>query len=1101
MNEPDDIGPDLVARLEATVNERVHKAIALRIRTKVLDARSDPDTAARRWPFELIQNAHDAGTRAGRDGISLSFRLINGVLRFEHDAAPFTMDEFAALLTGGSSKDFMSTETTGRFGTGFLVTHVLSERVRVSGILEIDEMHRAFDVDLDRPNDEQLLLQNVKDSQSCLLHTRLLEDIANEPTASFEYVVDDEKIALAGLETIEQSLPHLFATCRRLGKITIQRGDEEYVWTATPTSKNVQCNGICLAEMNISRSDNDTAAVEWRVLRAAVSTAATGRVVVALRREGDGWAVCKPGTLPGVFRQLPLLGGPTLPGWVVIDGDFAVEQERKSIHVVGEAERPLRQAFEALGGLMQTATEEGWIDAFRIAQLAVPSEVTGETAIKVWTGILSSTAAALSRLPLVLTARGEKLPCAQDTEYEKYADFISRPVSGPTYQQLWDLAAASTGSDPPERQVSEGWSEIAEGWEKLGVEISWVDLKRVGERARHEVKEVSQLKVDGDPYDWLARYLDAVGKTWMAGGTTKAHVANLLPNQHGTLSDADDLRGDGGVAERVKNLSTQIGYDIKAELLDLQLVERLKQGGLTSGLYAIQEATDDELTEADAIAALIQRLSAALPEDLKLTEKSENAAAASLALLSHLWETQRKAADQVAFGIPLIAADGHARMPGRRRVMVPPVAAWEERARRFADAYPPSRVLSDRYAAPELPLMEALVTWGIAHAGLLLTVAREELLERGLRSIASDPDEVVGATLRDAAMVQIALLEPELLNYCKQSRERARALLGLIVCFVASADKSWRSPVEMGVRTAQGERKVSLTPSLWLSDVRSKPWIPVEEDGEDVEYPATPTLVRDLLEPSWLEGNPDGAHLLIKHFGIDALDVQLLAAANTDEERQKLRNGLARIVEAVGGSSHVIEEIALQAQQRQRNVNRMRELGLAVQECVKAAMEHRGLSVGDVDHGYDFIVTPVEVIESGPDDLSSRFELGGYKVEVKATTTSEARLTPLQAETLADDPDVFVLCVVNLGHYQGDIHEIDWTREDVTPLCKLVPGQNLPVTTTVSLVRSAEESDVPIRNATALRYAVGRELWETGLDFDEWVSTAFKSSVPITLKA
>ena len=361
-----------------------------------------------------------------------------------------------------------------------------------------------------------------------------------------------------------------------------------------------------------------------------------------------------------------------------------------------------------------------------------------------------------------------------------------------------------------------------------------------------------------------------------------------------------------------------------------------------------------------------------------------------------------------------------------------------------------------------------------------------------MRAIASDPEQVVGATLREAAMTQIALLEPELLNYCKQSRERAQAPLGLIVCFVAPADRSWRTAVEMSVRTAQGEKKLLLTPALWLSDVRSKPWIPVEEDGEDVDHPATPTLVRDLLNASRLERNPDGADLLVRHFGIDALDVRLLAAANTEEERQKLRNSLARIVEAVGGNAQVIEEIVVQAQQRQRDVNRMRELGLAVQECVKAALERRGLSVGDVDHGYDFIVTPVEVTEDRSEDLSSYFEVASYKVEVKSTTTGEARLTPLQAATSAAEPDVFVLCVVDLRHYPEDVHLVDWTLEDVAPLCKLIPGRDLPVSHTMSLVQSAEASDVPIRNATALRYAIGPEIWRAGLNFDQWVETAFE---------
>src|SRR5262249_13942918 len=155
---------------------------------------------------------------------------------------------------------------------------------------------------------------------------------------------------------------------------------------------------------------------------------------------------------------------------------------------------------------------------------------------------------------------------------------------------------------------------------------------------------------------------------------------------------------------------------------------------------------------------LVQRVSAALPEDQKVTEKNAKAASATFLLLSHLWTTQGELAEQVAFGIPLLAADGTARKPGRRRIMVPPVVAWADAARRFTEAYPPCRVLSDRYVLPELGLLEALAKGGMVHPALLVTAAREELPERGLRPIASDPEEVVGATLRGADMAQIALL-------------------------------------------------------------------------------------------------------------------------------------------------------------------------------------------------------------------------------------------------------------------------------------------------------------------------------------------------------
>ncbi|MCI0719185.1 MAG: hypothetical protein L0338_09485, partial [Acidobacteria bacterium] len=191
MDDGSDIGSRLITSFRETFNEQVQKALARRIHAKVRDARSDPDRAARRWPFELLQNAHDAGPRDGHDGISVTFELDEGVLRFQHDAAPFTMADIAALLTGGSSKDFDSRETTGRFGTGFLVTHALSERVQVSGVLELDGEHRDFKVTLHRPNDEALILRNLKESESALGETRRLPDLHDVPTATVEYVVDD----------------------------------------------------------------------------------------------------------------------------------------------------------------------------------------------------------------------------------------------------------------------------------------------------------------------------------------------------------------------------------------------------------------------------------------------------------------------------------------------------------------------------------------------------------------------------------------------------------------------------------------------------------------------------------------------------------------------------------------------------------------------------------------------------------------------------------------------------------------------------------------------------------------------------------------------
>lgn len=1087
MDAESDVGLELVARLGETVNEKVFKAIALRIRTKVSGARSDPDTSARRWPFELIQNAHDAGTRKSQESISLTFEFGDGVLRFEHDAAPFTMDDFAALLTGGSSKDFMSAETTGRFGTGFLVTHVLSERVKMRGILEVDGTYRGFDVALDRPNDEELLLRNVQDSQQSLRHTRLVENLEHELTASFEYKVDDEGIALAGLEALEEALPFLFATCRRLGEIIIRRGEHEVVWRLESATKPATFFNKP-SEFRVARIASDDSDGEWRVIRRSSTMASKGSMVVALARQGESWTVYKPAKLASIFRQLPLLGGPVLPGWAIIDGNFDVEQERRGIYLKGEQERPLRDAFASLPGLMTQANLEKWENAFRIAHLALPDDAIGGNTASVWSEILSETAKKLARLPLIATARGERVPCSSETDEPKYADFIRRPEPGLTHSELWELAASCTEADPPERSVSEGWSEVAESWEQLGVEISWIDLETVGVRAREGVAKLQDLNVEGDPVEWLSLYLDAVGKTWKASGVTKSNVEGLLPDQNGLLRDAGELRIDGGVPERIKTISTSMDIDIAAELLDQDLIGQVAAQDLVSAIFAVKEATNGELIEDEVIGRLSREIGGSLPEDQKVPEEKSGAVGASIDLLLHLWETAGQAAQSAAWNVPVLAADSSAYKPGRRRTMVLPVSSWPEAARPFAMAYPPGRILHERYAASGSALLDALSAWNIAFSGLIITSEREEVQERGIKPISADPIDFAGATLRATKFAQIALLEPELIQYCRITRERACALLGLLVCYVAPTDNSWRTTVELPIRVDGAEKLVTLTPSLWLSDLRSKPWIPQEEDGEVVHHPATTALVADLLEPGWLRNNSLGAELLVRHFGLDALDVGLLAAATDEQTRKELRNSLARIVAVAGGNAQVIDDLVEKVRLGQRNVNLMRKLGLAVQQAVLEALEARGLEVDPDDYGYDFLVSQVG---DDPQDLSAQVRIAAYKLEVKTTTTGEPRLTPLQASTCANEPDTFVLCVVDLRDYPSDVHDVEWTSHIVSPLCRLVAGGDIPVGRTVAFVQDAEGSDIPIRNATALRYAIGSDIWENGQRFDEWISDAF----------
>src|SRR5438309_814458 len=116
-------------QFEAARKQQLDHNEARRMWTPVNQARGDTHGAGPRWPFELTQNAHDPGARDGSPGVNIELSFDGRTVVYEHDGKPFTMQDLAALLSGGSSKELETTETTGRFGTGFLVTHVLSLQI------------------------------------------------------------------------------------------------------------------------------------------------------------------------------------------------------------------------------------------------------------------------------------------------------------------------------------------------------------------------------------------------------------------------------------------------------------------------------------------------------------------------------------------------------------------------------------------------------------------------------------------------------------------------------------------------------------------------------------------------------------------------------------------------------------------------------------------------------------------------------------------------------------------------------------------------------------------------------------------------------------
>jgi hypothetical protein len=272
--------------------------------------------------------------------------------------------------------------------------------------------------------------------------------------------------------------------------------------------------------------------------------------------------------------------------------------------------------------------------------------------------------------------------------------------------------------------------------------------------------------------------------------------------------------------------------------------------------------------------------------------------------------------------------------------------------------------------------------------------------------------------------------------------------------------------------------------------LRSRVWIPVRgEDDKPAKVAADSTTLKSLLEPSWLENNPEAIEFLTECFGFDELDLRLLGIGSGVEAR--VRQGLARILESGGGDPAFYESLADEIeskQRRKRDIDRSRRMGYAVQDAVRQSLEAHGMTVRLVDRGFDYEAS-VPVANEALEDAAMRFEVGPYFVEVKATSTGAARLTPMQAETAAGTVSRYILCVVDLREIPEERLDQAWGPDNIEPLASIVTDIGNRVSDTCVLVHRARDSVVGIRNESALRYEVPPITWMTGFSISDWVAS------------
>ena len=677
------------------------------------------------------------------------------------------------------------------------------------------------------------------------------------------------------LSSFERALPYLYGTRQQLGIVTLVLPDgATETWTPA-NSQDYAFEDAWIQERKIQiLKKSGGPPIELRVFRVTREPDRHTAAVMVLERAGESWGVRIPDAeLPRAFRDYPVRTANFLPINFIIDAKFSVDQERSKILMDDLDKRLIKQALKAAAITLKIACQNQWISHHWLAKASEPS--TGfdpEDAVERqwWHDALSNFARDAAALPVVQTSAG-LLP-ALIAGSGRTADFVfprllpTSPTVETTIARLWPLVEATREIDPPILSLASDWTSLAEGWGSLGLQISLVSVKQLGAVVKKGAVRMDQLPVAMAPNQWLADYIDIVGECWQhRNGVDQTVLEGLLPNQNGLLCSAHMLRRDARVSEEIKDICFGIGLDLRAELLTKKLLESAGADGLQYLASTLAKAVPQEGTEVSAIEQGIAQLDKILPVDGKFTEKLRSGLDGCIQLIGHLHRTKGEQGESYGKRLPFVAEDFSIVRWSKERMMMAPKAIWHVDAQPFCAAYPENRLLIVDYVGTELPggadVVAPLVSWGICFADPLTRVPAE-LKERRLAAMAIDSSAVDGVTVAGEEFVQIALLQPEVLNRCQEGPDEARALLGLAICYMARHDRTWRETRNVKGRKGGEDKELQIRGSLWLADLSVRAWVPVPgDDGKYTKAVASQATLQYLINSAWLLDNDDGIAL------------------------------------------------------------------------------------------------------------------------------------------------------------------------------------------------------------------------------------------------
>ncbi len=555
------------------------------------------ESSPRRWIWELLQNAKDVA----HNNVKVEIIFNKSYLEFKHNGKPFLMKNITYLIEQVSTKDRNSNKTaentngndkvktTGKFGTGFMTTHLLSKVVELNSIFEDpkQKVYKQFQLKLDRSAETvEKMIEAVKEASNIRRH---LDDEKICPTllkykpyqtcdTSFRYQLDKEgfEVAQKGIEDLHNAIVYTLIFIPELESVTFK--DET---KSLETSYRVK-NREKLRDLTISHVEKCFGKQVEKIFIANCSKTIQladeeGEITIAvqLEQKNNQYSVVKlNSSIPLLFCDFPLIGSETKLKYPVVINSPLLEptEPRDSIllddrnETGGKKNRVIFEETIALYEILLDYAAQNWLNPHLLAFAGLPKNIDSE-----WyeSQIQSSIRAKVLESKIVHTNENITI---------KLKDSLIPDCSNKNLLEFWEIITALHSSKLPQKQDVKEWNEI------IGLDTCYpkklrYDLSRLLADIS-EQKTLDNLSArlnlsDTDTLTWLNRVISFIIASKQIELLDNKYA--ILPNQYGVFKLKTKLRLDENIPDGLKEVLFLLGEDWKQELLHLAVNCKLEK--------------------------------------------------------------------------------------------------------------------------------------------------------------------------------------------------------------------------------------------------------------------------------------------------------------------------------------------------------------------------------------------------------------------------------------------------------------------------------------------------------------------------------------------